>query len=890
MADLKKTVEILFKGTDQATGVMRDILKGTEDFSGKLGDVISPAANLTEKILKMEAAALAAGAAITLLAVKTAGDFDAAFREIATLIDVPLEGLGAFRQGILDYSTSSTQSLEQITGAIYGAISAGTDYKDSLAVVKQAEQLAVASKANLQETLVLLVSSLNAYGEEAGAAQRYSDALFTTVKQGQTTLPELASSLAQVTGLAATAGVDFEVLLSAIAALTAAGLPTSQSITGIRAALSNIIKPSKDAEETARELGIEFNAAALQSKGFEGVLGDVGRAAGGNVDTMAKLFGSVEGLNVVLTLTGLGAEKFNETLTVMRDNSGATAEAFEKMAGSLGLGSQTVVNAFKNMLIAIGDPLLDEFGGIQQALAAIMNAISGSLRGGELAGFVAQIEGLARAIESTLLEVAKNLPKALASADYSGFFNGIDLVQKAVSGLFDGASLTSAEGLAKIIGQLGLGFQTLAGFTAGAIQSIGPFVEKIADLAGWIVKLNPEILETAGKIGGVALAVNTVLPVFNTLLTAVIALGGVGGAIPILKGALTGLVGLLSGPAGMVVALAAGAYGYQQAANAVGDYLDRKQTEKSLTEDTLRNQRDLAAGYEELAARTGLAISSTADFNRLTKDGTLIYNEATGLWETAATAQQGLADGMANAARTGYDWNAVLRQITDEHGNLIGAVTAVTDELQEQGKSATETAAAYHELRGTTPELARRMAELEVNTGGAAQAFEAAEKESERLRETMLKLASDERIRAMELSVDLNIAQIEADTQRISAAFASVDGAIAGLNTGLVDMVGLFAGVSSSDINRMAKTSFIQEQTEQQNRRLDEQLRLQKELITAQVENMRARTEALRNGDGVIKVESTGLEPALEMILWNVLEKVQMRVNEEAAEFLIGMG
>lgn len=316
MANTQQTIDVIFRGVDSTAGAISSVIGNVEKGAKNIQDLTRPIADVTMGVLKFEAAILASGAALTLFAVKTAGDFDAAFREIATLIDVPLDQLEGFRKGILDYAGTSTQPIDQITAAVYGAISAGVDYTNSLSVVERAEKLAVASKADLGDTLVLLVSSLNAYGKGADDAEKFSDALFTTVKQGQTTLPELASSLAQVTGLAASAGVPFETLLSAVASLTAAGLPTSQAITGIKAALSNIIKPTAQASELARELGVEFNASALQSKGLEGVLADVARATGGNVDQMARFFGSVEGLNAVLTLTGKGADKFTETLGV----------------------------------------------------------------------------------------------------------------------------------------------------------------------------------------------------------------------------------------------------------------------------------------------------------------------------------------------------------------------------------------------------------------------------------------------------------------------------------------------------------------------------------------------------------------------------------------------
>ena len=51
-----------------------------------------------------------------------------------------------------------------INASIYTAISAGIDYKESIAALSEAERLSVAGKADLESTIRLLASTLNAYG------------------------------------------------------------------------------------------------------------------------------------------------------------------------------------------------------------------------------------------------------------------------------------------------------------------------------------------------------------------------------------------------------------------------------------------------------------------------------------------------------------------------------------------------------------------------------------------------------------------------------------------------------------------------------------------------------------------------------------------------------
>ena len=77
----------------------------------------------------------------------------------------------------------------------------------------------------------------------------------------------------------------------------------------------------------------------------------------------------------------------------------------------------------------------------------------------------------------------------------------------------------------------------------------------------------------------------------------------------------------------------------------------------------------------------------------------------------------------------------------------------------------------------------------------------------------------------------------------------------------------------------------LEKQQEAQNRALESQIKLN----DAQIEFMQEKTRALSRGDGLIKIDSTGLEPALEMVMWEILEKVQIRASEEGASLLLGL-
>jgi hypothetical protein len=69
----------------------------------------------------------------------------------------------------------------------------------------------------------------------------------------------------------------------------------------------------------------------------------------------------------------------------------------------------------------------------------------------------------------------------------------------------------------------------------------------------------------------------------------------------------------------------------------------------------------------------------------------------------------------------------------------------------------------------------------------------------------------------------------------------------------------------------------------------EEGFKLEKALVEQQIRLMKQKEDAIWKGKALIKIDSTGLEPALEMIMWQILQKVQLKANEDAASFLLGI-
>jgi hypothetical protein len=76
MADLEKTIEILFSGTDAGLGrATQNAGRQIEGLSQSVGSVTGPVSDWTKSLLQAELALVGAGAAMAGLAVTQAGKF-----------------------------------------------------------------------------------------------------------------------------------------------------------------------------------------------------------------------------------------------------------------------------------------------------------------------------------------------------------------------------------------------------------------------------------------------------------------------------------------------------------------------------------------------------------------------------------------------------------------------------------------------------------------------------------------------------------------------------------------------------------------------------------------------------------------------------------------------
>ena len=180
----------------KSTKVVQLVVKGGQKAMKAMGKGM-----LTGTAAALGAFTIAAGAAGT-----QAASFQSQMQNVGTLLDGDVQGkLQGMSKQLKQVSIDTGAATSDLTDGLYQVVSAFGESAESVKQLEIAAKAAKAGNATTTDSVNMLSAVTKGYGDTSAAAlQKASDLAFLTVKLGQTSFPELASSMGQVVPLAAT--------------------------------------------------------------------------------------------------------------------------------------------------------------------------------------------------------------------------------------------------------------------------------------------------------------------------------------------------------------------------------------------------------------------------------------------------------------------------------------------------------------------------------------------------------------------------------------------------------------------------------------------------------------------------------------------------------------
>ena len=398
---------------------------------------VQGAAALTAKVATV--ALLASGVA--------AAQFESRMRNVNSLladgVTTSAQLDAAFRsnsRAVLDLTKTLPQSANNLAQGLYDITSSGFAGADALRVLNASAQAASAGMSTTANAAQAIDAVLNAYGLSASSAKDVSDTLFQTVNKGVITFDQLTGVIGDTVGTAAAAHVPIEQVGAAIATMTLNGLSAEESGTSLNRVLQSLINPSKGLEAAYRALGITSGESALQTKGLQGVMEELGKATGGSVEALLSLFPEIRAARGAFALLSNEGKTYTRVSAAIVDENarqGATHRALAEQMKATSYQLKLFENEARIAAISVGTHTLPVFVAFLHGTQQIGQEAVPLLRAGVSAvtpmfTAIFNTGGHVVAILGELLHAVEPVGAALLKISGAAIIGGLTAVAKAL--------------------------------------------------------------------------------------------------------------------------------------------------------------------------------------------------------------------------------------------------------------------------------------------------------------------------------------------------------------------------------------------------------------------------------------------------------------------------
>ena len=225
--------------------------------------------------------AVASAAVVAAVSLDMAAKFEKSTMLLVTAGGEAKGALDGVRQGILQISTDTGTSAEQVSEGMYVMEKAGMRGAAGLGALRAAAEGAKDENVDLSIMTQGLSDLLLDYGTNTKNAAdvtrdsiKYTNELVAASGAAKTTMTDFANSLSAVVPIASVAGISFDQVGGAIATMTQHGQTAQQSSQNLANLIQSLVRPNNQASAAMSQLGIDTTDLAehLGERGLSGTL------------------------------------------------------------------------------------------------------------------------------------------------------------------------------------------------------------------------------------------------------------------------------------------------------------------------------------------------------------------------------------------------------------------------------------------------------------------------------------------------------------------------------------------------------------------------------------------------------------------------------------------
>jgi soluble lytic murein transglycosylase-like protein len=529
--------------------------------------------------------------------VKSAADFEKQMSAIGAVSGATQTEMDALTQTALQLGKDTSFSAKEAAQGMEELVKAGVSVNDVIGGAGRAAlDLAAAGAVSVADAAEIASNALNVFNLSGADMAHVADQIAGAANASAIGVNDYKFSLAAAGAVAATVGIGFEDLTTAIAAMGNAGIKGSDAGTSLKTMMMNLIPSTNKQKDLFRELGIiTFDVQrGLEGAAKKGIVPATQDLAGLSAAMMDHLGLSRD----TATWTKKQQDQYEELSTALGLSSNQFFDASGK-AKSFADIAQVLQNALSGMTEEQKLATLETMFGSDAIRAAAVIAKEGAAGFNELAASIGKVTAQ-QVAEERLNNLWGSVEKLKGSLETAAIMLG-SIFLPALKTMVDSLTTYVNQGI-EILEQLPDAWRTIQQVMAGAwepSETIQPFTNAVGllavafrdqlwptiqvvavfvtdtlmpafqSLAGFLVA-HPEIIAGIVAAWGAFVVITTVI---GWITGAIAAFGALSGAITAAGGVIAAIIAVLGGPLTLAVLAIVAVIGLLTAAW-VGNWFD----------------------------------------------------------------------------------------------------------------------------------------------------------------------------------------------------------------------------------------------------------------------------------------------------------------------------
>lgn len=948
MSDLEKTIKIIFSGVDDLSKPIANIETAFGKINSSVISATQPLADFAAGIEKTDVVLAAVAVGGLVLAAQAYGEFESTMLKVKGVLNASSEDYDRLTAVTRDLGATTKYTAQQAAEGLLVLAQAGLDTDDAIVALPITLNLAQGAMIDVATASEIALKAMNNFGLGVGDLEHVGDVLLATANLSMSSVTELGEGMKMVSPIAHSLGMTIEETSAVLGNLADAGYKGEMGGTALRNILVALIAPTDNATKLFKEMGVDTHELGIDLAGSRAALESLGVTikdeSTGNMRAFPEIMDDIivglqrlpdpmDQTSALMTIFGKRGgpqmaallEQGTGSIQDMMDKIKAMGNITQTMADdvktSMDYAIKIVVSSLEGVALSIGKGIKDGVVAGSSGLSLALNAVVSEIDKGSFKPLFDLFNELGVDLGEFFKGVAAALPEAMAGLDFSDLVQSLqdlgDALYKAFVDVFGEIDFTKPEDLRDAMQKVIDVFELFINVNKGLVEGLTPFVKGLADMVQKFLEASDGVDQLVGKISGFAQGINSagkmlewIGPLFSiftgaTVLNVIANIGNITAGLaalaasPIIAGSVAiaaaiGSMQLAAEGAGIeFVSLrqflggawideAKAAYAQVEAAleylgisaadasDDIGGMSGSMREFRELTEDLDQDlEVQIALEAEDAKEQMQYLISDREqllDFTEFTIGANTVEAHAKLL--TLQESLDLLASGAEIPAnvkldpRTLDDANLALTGfMKDASGKVIDIRTGVEQAALDKVKTKLDTEIPKEKL-------------LEIKLQGEIDTELA-----------KIKANAESLQTAMEWTAKLEIATVEADAKRVVAAFENASSVISSISSEISSLMDKDWGkVTDSQQYYLLRDAAIQA------------LKIQKEtheanmkLLDVQTKYEEAKLWRMQSNKALITIDSTGLEPALETIMWQILQKVQLKANEDQVQFLLGI-